>query len=181
MSTTGRGSMLTMPVTPGRDHIRGPVDAPISVVEYGDFECPFCGAAHNVVDALQSRLGDDMHFVYRHFPLSTVHPHARVAAEASEAAAAQGMFWPMYDLLFANQRQLAVPDLIARAAALKLDIERFEKELLGRTYADRVQEDFMSGIYSGVNGTPSFFINGRRHDGPADLPSLIASMQRAAV
>jgi protein-disulfide isomerase len=173
--------MLTVPVTPGRDHIRGPVDAPISVVEYGDFECPFCGAAHNVVDALQTRLGDDMHFVYRHFPLSTVHPHARVAAEASEAAAAQGKFWPMYDLLFANQRRLAVPDLIARAAALKLDIERFENELLGRTYADRVQEDFMSGVRSGVNGTPSFFINGRRHDGPADLPSLMASMQRAAV
>jgi protein-disulfide isomerase len=179
MSVTSWGARLTVPVTPGRDHIRGLVEAPVSLVEYGDFECPFCAEAHTVVEAVRDQMGDEMQFVYRHFPITTAHPHARAAAEASEAAAAQGAFWPMHDLLFQDQRRLALPDLLAKAEALGLDLVRFEADLLGRVYADRVQDDFLSGVRSGVNGTPSFFINGIRHDGPTNFRGLLAAVELA--
>jgi protein-disulfide isomerase len=177
MSTSGWEPVLALPVSPDRDHIRGPVDAAVTLVEYGDYECPFCGAAHLVVEAVRDRMGDDLRFVYRHFPLSTVHPHAWAAAEAAEAAGGQGRFWEMHDLLFEDQRHLAIPDLLARADALGLDVDRFEAELLGRVHAEKVQEDFLSGVRSGVPGTPSFFVNGARYDGPADFASLLAAVQ----
>jgi protein-disulfide isomerase len=179
MSMTGWEAVLTLPVTPGRDHIAGRPDAPASLVEYGDFECSFCGAAYPVVEAVRDTMGDEMQFVYRHFPITTLHPHAEPAAEAAEAAGAQGQFWPMHHLLFEDQQHLDMPDLAARAAVLGLDVDRFASEVVERVHADRVHEDFMSGVRSGVNGTPTFFVNGVRHDGPPDYPSLLAALQLA--
>lgn len=173
------GTALAQPVSPDRDHIRGPLDAPVSLVEYGDFECPFCGAAHGVVDAVQAALGDVLQVVYRHFPLTTVHPHAEPAAEAAEAAGAQGQFWAMYDLLFEDQGHLAPPDLVARARALRLDVDRFQHELATRAHAGRVREDFVSGVHSGVQGTPSFFVNGLRYEGPTDAATMITAIEAA--
>jgi protein-disulfide isomerase len=170
-----------MPITPGRDHTVGGPDASVSVVEYADFECPFCAAAEVSVKRVRERMGDGLLFAFRHFPLTTVHPHAWGAAEASEAAGSQGQFWPMHDLLFEDQKHLAVPDLIARAKTLGLDVERFERELLGRMHAVRVEEDFLSGVRSGVMGTPTFFINGMRHDGSYDEPTLMNALERATV
>jgi protein-disulfide isomerase len=179
MRTTTWAGILAMPVIPGRDHIRGPEDAPVSLVEYGDFQCPFCGAAHSVVEAVRAEMGDDLQFVYRHFPLVTVHPYAAGAAAAAEAAGAQGAFWPMHDSLFEDQEHLAPPYLVARAADLGLDVKRFEAELEGQVHVPRIQEDLLSGVQSGVHGTPTFFVNGVRHDGPADLPSLLAAAELA--
>jgi len=158
--TFGGGGMLAMPVGP-RDHILGPDMAPVTMVEYGDYECPYCGAAHPIVQAIVERLGDDLRFAFRHFPLAQMHPHAQQAAEAAEAAGAQGKFWEMHDMLYEHQTALDGPHLLTYAAALNLDVERFADELTRRVYADRVREDFMSGVRSGVNGTPTFFINGR--------------------
>ncbi|MEY2420341.1 MAG: hypothetical protein QOI95_408 [Acidimicrobiaceae bacterium] len=177
--TTTWESFLTVPVTPERDHIIGRPDAPLTMVEYGDYECPFCGMAFPVTEEIIDRLGDDLLFAYRHFPLATVHPHAALAAEAAEAAGSQGRFWEMHGLLYANQQRLEPPDLVARAEMLKLDRDRFVDELRTNAHRAKVRSDFMSGVHSGVNGTPTFFINGRRHDGPADLPSLMESLQAA--
>lgn len=174
---TGWGDELVLPVTPGRDHIRGPQEAPVSLVEYGDYECPYCGAAHGVVETVRAEMGDLLQFAYRHFPLTTVHPHAFGAAEAAEAAGAQGRFWPMQDSLFADQRHLAAPHLLNRAKALGLDLDRFKADLATRAYADRVQEDFVSGVRSGVPGTPTFFVNGVRYQGPIDVAGLLAAVQ----
>jgi protein-disulfide isomerase len=179
MSTTWE-SILVLPVTPDRDHIRGSLGAPLTMVEYGDYECPFCGAAYPVTEKLIDRLGDELLFAYRHFPLSTMHPHAVLAAQAAEAAGSQGRFWEMHHLLYADQRRLDIPDLIARAERLQLDVARFTEELRVGTHAAKVESDFLSGVRSGVNGTPTFFINGRRHDGPVDLHTLAASLQMAA-
>jgi protein-disulfide isomerase len=181
MATTGSEGVLTLPITQGRDHIRGPLDAPVSLVEYGDYECPFCGAAHPVVEAVRERMGDELQFVYRHFPIITAHPHAWTAAESAEAAGAQGRFWEMHDLLFEDQAHLATPDLLARAEALGLGMGQFEQELFSHVHAGRVQEDLLSGVTSGVQGTPTFFINGVLHDGPADFASLLSSIQLALV
>ncbi|HEY0396976.1 MAG TPA: DsbA family protein [Acidimicrobiia bacterium] len=181
MSFTGWGDVLALPINPGRDHIRGTVDAPISLLEYGDYECPFCGVAYPVVEAVREEMGDALRFVYRHFPLTTVHPHAWMAAEASEAAGAQRRFWPMHDLLFEDQEHLAVPDLVTRARALGLDEDRFEEELAAHVHAGRVQEDFVSGVRSGVPGTPTFFVNGVRYEGPTDVDSLLAAVQMPLV
>jgi protein-disulfide isomerase len=179
MSISSWETVLVLPVSPERDHIRGPVDAPVTLVEYGDYECPFCAAAHDVVAAVQSEVGDDLRYVFRNFPLTTVHAHAFQAAEAAEAAGAQGAFWPMHDLLFADQERLAIPDLLARARALKLDLARFEDDLAVHRHAPRIQEDFMSGVRSGVSGTPTFFVNGIRHDGGFDYPTLLAAVRKA--
>jgi protein-disulfide isomerase len=178
-SMTVWGTALARPVSGDRDHIRGPVDAPVSLVEYGDFECPFCGAARGVVDAVQAAAGDLLQFVYRHFPLTTVHPHAWPAAEAAEAAGAQGQYWPMHDLLFDDQRHLAPADLVARARALRLNVDQFEHEVATHAHAGRVEEDFVSGVHSGVNGTPSFFVNGFRYQGPTDAATMIAVIEAA--
>jgi protein-disulfide isomerase len=177
---TSWGDDLSMPASAERDHIRGPAEAPLTLVEYGDFQCPFCRAAVAEVERVREVLGGRLRVVYRHFPLTTVHPYAWGAAEAAEAASAQGRFWEMHDLLFADQEQLAVPDLVARAAILGLDIERFEEELLGRAHAQRVEEDFLSGVRSGVQGTPTFFANGVRHQGPVDAEGLLAHLEQLA-
>jgi protein-disulfide isomerase len=180
MSTTQWKAVLTLPVTAERDHIQGPVDAPVTLVEYGDYECPYCGAAYPIVKEVQTRMGERLRFVFRNFPITTSHPHAEQAAEAAEAAAAQGRFWPMHDLLYENQRRLREPDLRGYAEQLGIDVERFEKELAEHVHAARVHEDFMSGVRSGVNGTPTFYINGVRHDDSYELETLLAALQRAA-
>ena len=180
MSTTGWGAVLTMPVSEDRDHIQGPADAPVTLVEYGDFECPYCGAAYPIIKQVQALMGERLRFVFRHFPITTSHPHAEHAAEASEAAASQGRFWPMHDLLFENQKNLEDRHLHAYAERLGLDVERFDAELAGHVHAARVREDFMSGVRSGVNGTPTFYINGVRHDDSYEIETLLAALERAA-
>lgn len=172
-STSILSEKLAVPVG-ARDHIQGPVRAPLTLLEYGDFECPFCGRAHHVVKAVQQALGDDLRFVFRHFPLANMHPHAEHAAEAAEAAGAQGRFWEMHDILFENQDALEDDDLALYADTLSLDSHRLLKEVETGAYIKRVREDFQSGIRSGVNGTPTFFINGLRYDGSPDPETLIA-------
>jgi protein-disulfide isomerase len=169
---------LTQPIGP-RDHIQGSPSAPAILVEYGDFECPHCGAAQPIVKELQAVLGDQLGFVFRHFPLTQIHPHAEHAAEAAEAAGAQGEFWRMHDLLFENQDRLDDRNLIQLAEAAGVDTARFAKEFAGRVYRPEVQEDFKSGVRSGVNGTPTFFINGIRHDGSWQLAPLLDAINRA--
>jgi protein-disulfide isomerase len=177
MSVVFERPRLTAPVSE-RDHVLGPATAPVTLVEYGDYECPYCGAAHRSVEQVLRVMGDDLRFVFRHFPLSQIHPHARQAAEAAEAAGAQGRFWEMHDLLFENQARLGLRDLIAYAGALDLDLERFVTDLRGHAYAGRLREDFLSGVRSGVNGTPTFFVNGIRHDGGYDAEALLDALRR---
>jgi protein-disulfide isomerase len=176
---TDFGAALTLPVGE-RDHVQGPADAPVTLVEYGDYECPYCGMAYPIVKQVQRRLGDRLRFVFRNFPISTSHPHAEHAAEAAEAAAAQGKFWEMHDLLYERQRTLTDTYLHEFAAEIGLDVERFDREMAERRHADRVREDFMSGVRSGVNGTPTFFINGLRYDGSWDEESLVQALEQAA-
>jgi protein-disulfide isomerase len=180
MSRTQWDSALTMPVAEARDHVQGPADAAVTLVEYGDYECPYCGAAYPIVKEVQARMGDRLRFVFRNFPISTSHPHAEQAAEAAEAAAIQGPFWQMHDLLYENQKRLSDDDLRAYAETLGLDLESFDRELAEHVHAARVHEDFMSGVRSGVNGTPSFYINGARHDDSYDLETLLAALEQAA-
>jgi protein-disulfide isomerase len=163
-----------------RDHIRGRMDAPMTLIEYGDYECPACGAAYPMTEALIDSLGPDLRFVYRHFPLTNVHPHAEHAAEAGESAGAQKRFWDMHDILFRNQNALDDEDLAAYAATLDLNVKRFLVDVLEGAYADRIREDFRNGVRSGVNGTPTFFINDVRYDGPRDLESMIMALNQAA-
>jgi Na+/H+ antiporter NhaA len=170
---------LANDVDPERDHIRGVPDAPVTLVEYGDYECPYCGQAEVVIDELVRSFGDDLRYVWRHLPLNDVHPNAQAAAEATEAAAAQGAFWEMHDRLLAHQDELAPGDLARHAADLGLDVERFWNELKGRQYEPRVAEDVASADASGVAGTPSFFINGRRHRGEYDVTALDAAVRAA--
>jgi protein-disulfide isomerase len=179
MSATQWEAVLTSPVTEGRDHIQGRADAPLTLVEYGDYECPYCGAAYPIIKEVQDRMGDELRFVFRNFPISTSHPHAEHAAEAAEAAGAQNRFWPMHDLLYENQQRLGDPDLHAYAERLGLDLARFDHELAEHVYAGRVHDDFLSGVRSGVNGTPSFYINGARHDESFDTETLLTALQRA--
>jgi protein-disulfide isomerase len=180
MSMTGWGATLALPVSVSRDHIRGPANAPISLVEYGDYECPFCGAAHVIVTAIMDRMEGDLQYVFRHFPLTTIHPRAEQAAEAAEAAGAQRKFWAMHDMLYEHQQALESQHLLLYAEALGLDLARFGQDLAKHVHAPKVREDFMSGVRSGVNGTPTFFINGVRHDGPWDFETLFAALRRAA-
>jgi len=161
---------------PDRDHIKGPIDAPIALVEYGDYECPYCGEAYPIVKAIQKRLGDRLCFAFRNFPLVNSHPHAAHAAEAAEAASAQGRFWEMHDLLYENQGALEDAYLVGYAATLGLDAERLIKEVLDGAHTARVREDFRSGARLGVNGTPSFFINGVRYDGGPDVEELLTAL-----
>ena len=170
---------LTPPVRP-EDHVQGRADAAVTLVEYGDFECPYCGMAHPIVSAVQRRMGDALRFVFRHFPLSQVHPHAEHAAEVAEAAGERGRFWPMHDMLYENQQALADPQLLAYAAELGLDPAWVEPALRSHAFGPRVRADFLSGVRSGVNGTPTFFINGVRHDGAWDENNLLAAIKLAA-
>ena len=171
-------SGLVLPVGP-RDHIQGPADAPVTLVEYGDFECPHCGAAYPIVKGIQRSMGEDLRFVYRHFPLTRVHEHAEHAAEISEAAAQHGKFWPMHDLLFENQDALEDDDLVGYAEHLGIDPEWAAAALADGRFEPRVREDFSSGVRSGVNGTPTFFINRQRYDGPSDL--LLETLRQALI
>ena len=175
---------LATPVDGGRDHIRGPADAPVTLVEYGDFECPYCGQAEPIVRELLADFGD-LRYVWRHLPLNDVHQHAQLAAEASEAAAAHDKFWDMHDLLLAHQDALTVRDILRYAEELGLDLDRFREALRKRKYAERIADDVESADMSGVSGTPTFFINGRRHYGAYDIKTLSdevhAARARAAV
>ena len=169
---------LAVPVR-DEDHSHGPANAAATLVEYGDFECPHCRRAYPIVKDVQSRLGARLRFVFRNFPLTQLHEHAEHAAEVAEAAATQGKFWEMHNRLF--ERQFAMEDdhLIEYAAELGLDAARVARELAAHTYKPKVRDDFMSGVRSGVNGTPTFFVNGVRHDDPWDADTLTAALQRA--
>ena len=177
-STPQRPVELDPPVDPAVDHVRGPADAPLTLVEYGDMECPFCGRATGVVSELRARFGEDLRYVFRHLPLVELHPHAQLAAEAAEAAAAQGKFWEMHDKLFAHHDNLEAPDLLDHAAALGLDLERFARELGDGTHAQRIRDDVAGAEASGVEGTPTFFVNGVRHMGRAGTDELAAALLR---
>jgi len=171
---------LIHPVGPG-DHVSGPQDAPVTLVEYGDFECVYSRIAHPVVKAAKRQLGDMLRFAFRHFPLSEIHPHARLAAEAAEAAAAQGRFWEMHDVLLVYQNALKHDDLVGYARALGLDVERVARELRAGTYAARVRQDFRRGVTSDVSATPTFFVNGARYDDSwTDVQSFVRALRDAA-
>jgi Na+/H+ antiporter NhaA len=169
---------LAVPVDIERDRIRGPADAPVTLLEYGDFECPYCGQAETIIRELLSDFVD-VRYVWRHLPLSDVHPHAQLAAEAAEAAAAQGRFWEMYDQLLAHQDALGARSLVRYAEDLGLDVERFREHLRKRKGAGRIAEDVESADQSAVSGTPTFFINGRRHYGAYDIATLSAAVKAA--
>jgi protein-disulfide isomerase len=158
------------------DHVIGDEAARVTLVEYGDYECPFCGQASVIVAALRETLGDQLRFGFRHFPLTTAHPHALIAAEAAEAAGAQRRFWPMHERLYAHQDALELPDLVEHAAALGLDLDRFADDIERHRFLDKIRAQLRSGALSGVNGTPSFFINGVRHDGSWDYESLYGAI-----
>jgi protein-disulfide isomerase len=178
MKTATPSTKLTVPVK-GRDHIQGSLDAAIKLLEYGDFECSFCGEAHPYVKAVQERLRDDVCVAFRHFPLTNVHPHAERAAEAAEAAGAQGKFWEMHDMLFENQDALEDDDLLRYVGEIGLDVPRFVAELDSGIHTARVRENFKDGVRAGVNGTPTFFVNGERFDDPrgyAALPEVLSDM-----
>lgn len=169
---------LAVPVDLDRDHVRGPVDAPVTVVEYGDFECPYCGQAEPVVRELLADFGD-VRYVWRHLPLNDVHPHAQLAAEAAEAAGEQGRYWEMHDLLLEHQGALDAADLLRYAEDIGLDTDRFHRDLRAHVGAAHVAEDVESADLSGVSGTPTFFVNGRRHYGAYDIASLSAAVRAA--
>jgi protein-disulfide isomerase len=169
-------AQLILPVGE-RDHIQGRATAPITLVEYGDYECPHCGEAYPIVKQLQQQLGERLRFVFRNFPLTTAHPHAQNAAEAAETAAGQGQFWEMHDLLFKHQEELSDRDLIRYAGELGLEAARFQRELSAHIHAGRVREDFMSGVRSGVNGTPAFFINDVPYHGSYDFDVFLRTLQ----
>jgi protein-disulfide isomerase len=166
-------------VDPERDHMRGPDAAPVTLVEYGDYECPYCGRAEVVIRELLDSFGDELRYVWRHLPLNDVHSHAQMAAEAAEAAGSQGRFWEMHDRLLADQDELTPADMTRHAEELGLDVERFWDELRTREHAPRVDRDVGSADASGVAGTPSFFIDGRRHSGAYDLATLTAAVRAA--
>jgi Na+/H+ antiporter NhaA len=170
---------LAVPVDPERDHVRGRADAAVTLLEYGDYECPYCGRAEEVVRQLLADFEDDLGYVWRNLPLTDVHPHAQLAAEAAEAAASQGAFWPMHDLLITHQDTLEVGDLERYADQLGLDLGRFSDDLRERTHTPRIATDVDSADLSGVTGTPSFFVNGRRHDGGYDLTTLSGLVRQA--
>ena len=170
---------LAAPVDPERDHIRGDDDAPVTLVEYGDFECPFCGRAEPVLRQLLNEFGNDLRFVFRHLPLSDVHPRAQLAAEASEAADDQGAFWEMHDLLFDHQDALEPKNLVEYARELGLDVDRFTDELRRHEHAGRIASDVDDADLSGVSGTPTFFVNGIRHQGAYDIDTLTAAVRTA--
>jgi protein-disulfide isomerase len=167
---------LTPPVS-ARDHAQGPVDAPLTLVEYGDYQCPYCGAAYPVVKRLQKTLGKKLSFVFRNFPLTQSHPYALIAAEAAEAAALQGKFWEMHDLIYEKQGFLEPGILPAWANQVGLDLEKFGIAIKHGDVTTRIKEDRMSGIQSGVNGTPCFFINGARYDDMPDYNSLLSALE----
>ena len=171
-------SKLAVPVGE-TDHAQGPADAPVTLVEYGDYECEYCGAAYPVVKEIQKRMGPRLRFVFRNFPLNTIHEHAGVAAQAAEAAAAQGKFWEMHDILYEHQQELAGADLNRYALKVGLEIYRFEADMSGERFSKRVRDDFRGGLRSGVNGTPTFFVNGVRYEGDKTVDGLLSAIEKA--
>jgi protein-disulfide isomerase len=169
---------LAQPVDDDRDHIRGAMDAPVTLVEYGDFECPYCGRAEPIIRELLAGFGD-LRYVWRHLPLNDVHQHAQLASEASEAAGEQGKFWEMYDTLLTHQEALNVRDLVRYAEDLGLDVDQFREDLRKRKGMGRIAEDVESADASNVSGTPTFFINNRRHYGAYDVDTLSAEVKAA--
>jgi protein-disulfide isomerase len=170
---------LTVPVS-ARDHISGSLDAPLQLLEYGDYECPFCGMAYPVVEAVRQILADRLCFAFRHFPIVSAHPHALRAAEAAESAGAQGQFWPMHAYLFGHQHALDDEMLASYAVQIGLDRDRFIADLADHRFIPRIREDLSSGARSGINGTPTFFVNGIRYDGPAEVQPLIRALELTA-
>lgn len=177
--TTTAGSAKLVVAANDRDHIKGPARAPVTLVEYGDYECVQCAQFHQVSSQLEQRMPRRFRLVYRHFPLGAIHPHARLAAEAVEAAGAQGKFWQMHTLLFEHQLVLSSSTIFGLAARLQLDMARFTQELNQHLYGDKVWTDLMGGVRSGVNGTPTLFFNGLRHDGPQDPVTLMQVLEHA--
>lgn len=170
-------SRLLLPIRP-LDHVHGSEDAPYTLVEYGDYECPDCGRLFVILRDLQQDIASRLRIVFRHYPRSGVHRHAQQAAEAAEAAGAQGKFWDMHTLLFKRQQALQRKDLIRYAEELSLDVERVRRELKSETYSERVRTDFLAGVQNGVYGTPSLFLNGVRYDGEWDRESLLSHLNR---
>jgi len=173
------GEALAVPTNFSRDHFLGSATAPIVLLEYGDYECPDCGRAYPLLEELRTTLGDQLVFVFRHFPQYAVHTHASMAAQAAQAAGAQGKFWEMHNLLHRNQRNLETPDLTHYALQIGLEIYKFESALDGGAFAKRVEEDFSGGQRSGVRGTPTLFINDRRYHGAVELEALKAALLNA--
>jgi protein-disulfide isomerase len=170
---------LSVPVDPARDHIQGPVNAPLTLVEYGDYQCPFCGAAYPEVKNVQKELGQKLRFVFRNFPLTRIHQYAENAAETAEAASVQGKFWEMHDFLYEHQSTLNDPKVAFEfAKTLGLDTERFQRELSKHVHLPRIKEDFNSGIRSGVNGTPTFYVNGVRHDADPTAKEILRALEK---
>jgi protein-disulfide isomerase len=181
MSTKkGERVKLTLPVSE-RDHIQGLMTAPVTLIEYGDYECPYCAQAYMITKEIQERLGSKLRFVFRNFPLTKVRPHAYQTALAAETAAAQNKFWEMYDYLFKHGQVLTEDTLKQTAASLGLEVNRFDREFRDRTYSSHVDEDIESGKSSGVGSTPTFFINEDRYDGPWDLDSLLNALDEESV
>ena len=160
-----------------KDWVRGAADAPLTLLEYGDFECPACGQAFWEIRRVEEAVRDRVRFVFRHFPLAQAHPHAQLAAEAAEAAGAQGKFWEMHDTLFTNQQALEASDLLAYAEDIGLDCPRFTRDLQERRFSPKVRRDFMEGVRSGVNGTPTIFINGERWNGAYSATALLGGIR----
>ncbi|MCU1337988.1 MAG: oxidoreductase [Bryobacterales bacterium] len=177
--TTLTSAKLVLPVSE-RDHIRGSANAPVTLVEYGDFECPYCGAAYGILEELRQRVGELFRLVYRHFPLTQIHPHAEPAAETAEAAGVKGRFWSMHDILFTHQQAVELPRLIEYGTQLGLDAAWLVEVLRARSFLERIREDFVSGVRSGVSGTPTFFLEGLRYEQPVNLPSLEHAIQETA-
>ena len=171
---------LKVPVGPA-DHAQGPADAPVTLVEYGDYECPHCGHAHPIVKTLRKRFGSQLRFIFRNFPLREIHPNAEAAAETAEFAATQGKFWEMHDLIYENQQDLSDELLSDLTKRLKLGPRELARALEIGEFAERVKTDFSGGVRSGVNGTPTFFINGQRHDADFELNTLVRAITVASI
>jgi len=171
---------LSLPVDPSRDHIQGADTAPITLLEYGDYECPFCGQAYLIIKQMQNNFGEDLRFAFRNFPITQSHPHAQHAAEAAESAAAQNKFWEMHDYLYEHQPALDDKHLEMYAGELGLDLNKFINEMSNHVYLSRIREDFLSGVRSGVNGTPCFFINGKRYDDSWDIETFTERLENIA-
>lgn len=166
------------PAVNNNDHMDGNMNSALELVEYGDYECPYCGRAYPIIKSIQQKLGADLKFVFRNFPLSKSHPHAFTAAVATEAAGQQGKFWEMHDILFENQRSLEDESIIRFAQFIGLDMKRFAHDIQQKAHVDKVQNDFESGMRSGVNRTPTFFINGNKYDGDWEGEALLQYLER---
>ena len=177
--TYNNSKKLTVPVNIGSDHIRGSINAPVTIVEYGDYECPYTGMAYPIVKEIIRHFDEKIYFVFRNFPLNDIHPHAQHAAEAAEAAAAQDKFWQMHDYLFEHQKALDDRHLLEYAQKLGLDVEKVRKEMSGHIYAPLINKSLKSGIDSGVEGTPTFFINGQRYEDSYDFDTLTSFIQKS--